>query len=395
MSGTRMGMQEQHPTTYFAPAGRATRKLVEEQASQACSSPLVDALLRSFSGIMLVLNAQRQIVASNSALLEALGIEDAEQALGLRHGEALQCIHSAGDPDGCGTTRACASCGAVAAIVLSQSSREPVERECLITATPHGHAESFEFLVRASPLRLGGEGFTVVTLLDISAEKRKDALQGIFFHDVMNTLTGLTGTCQQLAFASPEESKELAVEIQHLCGRLQSDICAQRDLHAMETGEYRLTRTKTLVNVVAVSVDQFVQHSPVAEGRTLEWTSMPRDIIFDSDLALLLRVLTNMLTNAFEATPRGGIVKIWCEEGKETITFHVWNKKLIPPHMAPHIFQRSFTTKSGSGHGLGTYGMKLIGERYLEGKVWYASSPEHGTCFSLCIPIQLPDQTSL
>ena len=31
--------------------------------------------------------------------------------------------------------------------------------------------------------------------------------------------------------------------------------------------------------------------------------------------------------------------------------------------------------------GLGTYSMKLFGEKYLKGKVWFESSKEKGTIF--------------
>jgi signal transduction histidine kinase len=47
------------------------------------------------------------------------------------------------------------------------------------------------------------------------------------------------------------------------------------------------------------------------------------------------------------------------------------------------VFQRSFTTKSGTGHGLGTYGMRLLGERYLGGRVSFVTSAEGGTVFSM------------
>ncbi len=52
------------------------------------------------------------------------------------------------------------------------------------------------------------------------------------------------------------------------------------------------------------------------------------------------------------------------------------------------MFQRSFTTK-GEGRGLGTYSMKLLSERYLNGRVEFTSSPEHGTTFTAVYPVTL------
>ena len=44
------------------------------------------------------------------------------------------------------------------------------------------------------------------------------------------------------------------------------------------------------------------------------------------------------------------------------------------------IFQRSFSTK-GSGRGVGTYSIKLLGEQYLRGRVGFTSSETDGTAF--------------
>mgnify|MGYP006293419399 CR=1 len=38
------------------------------------------------------------------------------------------------------------------------------------------------------------------------------------------------------------------------------------------------------------------------------------------------------------------------------------------------LFKRSFSTK-GVGRGIGTYSMKLFGEKYLKGKVDFKNSP--------------------
>jgi signal transduction histidine kinase len=48
------------------------------------------------------------------------------------------------------------------------------------------------------------------------------------------------------------------------------------------------------------------------------------------------------------------------------------------------IFQRFFSTK-GPGRGLGTYSMKLFGERYLKGKVDFSSQAPQGTTFTVTL----------
>jgi signal transduction histidine kinase len=54
------------------------------------------------------------------------------------------------------------------------------------------------------------------------------------------------------------------------------------------------------------------------------------------------------------------------------------------------IFHRYFSTR-GEGRGLGTWGMKLLAEEYLGGRVSFSTSPESGTTFSLTLPFKPPE----
>ena len=60
----------------------------------------------------------------------------------------------------------------------------------------------------------------------------------------------------------------------------------------------------------------------------------------------------------------------------------VWNSGVIPSNIQNRIFQRHFSTKASVGRGLGTFSMKLFGEKYLKGKVSFLSSVEKGTTFT-------------
>ncbi|MCP4426270.1 MAG: ATP-binding protein, partial [Chloroflexi bacterium] len=58
----------------------------------------------------------------------------------------------------------------------------------------------------------------------------------------------------------------------------------------------------------------------------------------------------------------------------------------MPRDVQLQVFQRSFSTK-GSGRGLGTYSMKLLSERYLDGRVSFQSSLAEGTIFIGMYPL--------
>jgi sensor histidine kinase regulating citrate/malate metabolism len=55
------------------------------------------------------------------------------------------------------------------------------------------------------------------------------------------------------------------------------------------------------------------------------------------------------------------------------------------------LVQRSFSTTGGGGRGIGTYSVKLFGERYLKGRVAFVSREQEGTTFSFAVPKIFPD----
>ena len=181
--------------TFFAEGGRASDAEVARQAREVSASALVAALMECFPEPALILNRQRQIVHSNRQFAELLGHD---VPLGQRPGEALGCEHAGEGPSGCGTSEACRYCGAVLAILASADGNESATRECRLTrhesvpcASESEVFAALDMRVRATPLRLGTAGFTVLALRDITDEKRRAVLERIFFHDAINTAGGI------------------------------------------------------------------------------------------------------------------------------------------------------------------------------------------------------------
>lgn len=75
-----------------------------------------------------------------------------------------------------------------------------------------------------------------------------------------------------------------------------------------------------------------------------------------------------MIKNALEASLPASTVTISSKRDKEIVRFSVHNGTYMPRDVQLQLFQRSFSTK-GIGRGLGTYSMKLLGEKYLKGKL--------------------------
>jgi nitrogen fixation/metabolism regulation signal transduction histidine kinase len=377
--------------TYFAPAGRDQPDELAHKHYLVAAVPLLQRTIDAMSDIVLILNGRRQVVGANRRLLELLACEP-EAVVGRRLGELLGCKNVAAGPDGCGTAPDCALCGAVNAILESQRVDDQVTRECRVSlADPVGTA--LDLKVSATAVGVDGERFTICVARDISDQKRLGVLARLFFHDVMNTagsIQGCTELLRERLTSDSAEDEELA-ELAHLAEDLVEEIRAQRDLTYAEAGELEpdLRSVETL-DLLQHLQRTFARH-PVARHRTIAlgdvWIG---SIVTDS--RLLSRVVGNMIKNALEAIPKGQIVTVRCAERGDEVVFSVHNPGVMPDEVQRQVFQRSFSTKSKSGRGIGTHSIKLLGERYLGGKVGFTSDSADGTTFSIRLPKEPPEQ---
>jgi signal transduction histidine kinase len=225
-----------------------------------------------------------------------------------------------------------------------------------------------------------------VVLTDISGEKRREALERVFFHDILNTIGGLMGWSAMLKDLDDLDLKMAADKITVLSERLISEVRGQRQLLEAERGDLEIYPDWVRVGDVFDTVRSIFSAHQSSKDKELVIDSHHSGETVKTDTSLAVRVLTNMVKNALEAIPRGRSIRLWYEKVESQPAFRVWNPGAIPGEIQTRIFQRSFSTKGGTGRGLGTYSMKLFAERYLKGKVSFVSNEEDGTIFTFILP---------
>lgn len=362
-------------TTYFAPSGRADEKELLQQRLSVSQAKFMSAVLHSVTDMMLVLNEQRQIIATNKKFLDALGITDPSSLLGLRPGEAVHCIHSDEGPDGCGTAGSCSACGAVLAILASRDTGEQSDGECRLVIDKNG-GTALDLAVKTTPLDVDGYVYTLTALKDIGSEKRRQVLEHTFFHDILNTVGGIRGIADLLAdrnSLTPEEEIEYKEILIELSDTLAEEIGQQRRLLAAERGEYLPEMESVELRELLQEVCGLYRNHSRTPGRTVVLEASPECHLI-TDRAMLRRIVGNMVLNALEAVPAGAIVRIALEVTDAATSIMVTNPGEIEKDTQLQLFKRSFSTKSASGRGIGTYSMKLFGERYLGGTVGFRSA---------------------
>ncbi len=369
--------------TEFAPAERASREEILSQARRLPQIPLLHSFISSVFDIVLVLNKERQIILANDKFYKFIGARDSGTFLGQRFGEALQCVHAHESAGGCGTSEFCRACGAIGAILSSQLGNVSAQEWHL---TRREVVEPLDLRVYASPLRENDYQFTIFAVSDISHEKRRRALERIFFHDVLNTAGGLRGFIELLKHSEPKDAEELRTPILELAQQLVEEIKAQRDLVAAENNELSITFVPTRSALFMQEIREAYKNHDAAHLRSIEVDPDAADIEFLTDPTLLRRVVGNMVKNGLESSGENETVRLTCRSSKTGIEFLVHNPRFMPRHVQLQVFQRSFSTK-GPNRGLGTYSMKLLGEQYLRGKVSFTSLPDIGTTFKVWLPL--------
>jgi signal transduction histidine kinase len=371
--------------SWYASPERLPQAELATTVEFASRNAVVDALLKTTSGLMAVLNKHRQIIAINDSFIASLGITDPSRILGLRPGEAIGCVHANDMSAGCGTSKFCATCGGAISIVAALASESPVERRCIITVERGGEPVEMCLSVRATRVVLEGHILVLLFLQDIGDRQRQVALERLFFHDISNLVMGLQGTAQMMAWKSLGDDGA-GRKIARMADRLAHEIKIQRALLHDESFQYPVEIEAVRVTDVLTEIcDLFASH-PAAKEKRLEIAASAAAEVVLTDPHLLLRILSNMLTNAFEATEPGGEVRLEISGEDDETAFSVWNRKAIPEEYHPRIFQRYFSSKANSGRGLGTHSMKLFGEKFLGGSVSFTSNPFEGTTFTLRIP---------
>jgi signal transduction histidine kinase len=341
-------------------------------------------MLEGFPELALILNQHRQIIAFNSKALITLKTNNYLDIVGKRPGEAFKCVHSDDMEGGCGTSQFCRECGAGKSIKKTIDFGIAAEDECRLITNHNGKIESLDFAVRTQPALFNDLSCTIFAIRDISNEKRREALEKIFFHDVLNTAGVIRGITEILFEDNDEENKkELTNALMISSNQLVEEIISQRQLRNAEDGHLETMPQLTQMNTILNEVYNLYKNHTLADDKKIIVQYLNPDVKFVVDINLLVRSLGNLMKNALEASDKGQEVVLSCNLEDKKLVLNVKNQNIIPQHIQLQLFQRSFSTKEKKGRGLGLYSVKLIVEQYLKGTVSFISNSQTGTIFSI------------
>jgi signal transduction histidine kinase len=304
----------------------------------------------------------------------------------MRPGEALDCIHAEDMPAGCGTSQFCAECGAAKAMVKTIEKKEAAVEECRISRWNNGAEEALDLHVHTSVITLAGKQFTVFSIKDIAGEKRRKALERIFFHDILNLAGALDGLIGLLPEIDGPDLAEIEESLPIVSTQLINEINGQRQLLQAESGVLVADLQSHSLNKLLSTAGRLYVGHLITKDKTITVTPLETDRDILTDATLLIRSLGNLIKNALEASEAGDEVKVFADASEEEIRIHVWNNSVMTPSVQLQMFHRSFSTKAPNGRGIGAYSVKLLIEHYLKGKVSFVSNEKEKTTFTIALP---------
>jgi two-component system, NtrC family, nitrogen regulation sensor histidine kinase NtrY len=118
------------------------------------------------------------------------------------------------------------------------------------------------------------------------------------------------------------------------------------------------------------------------------WNRLPEPLLVHADRTHMVRLFTNLLTNAVEACADIAQCRIDIDEVHDEKVIRVSikdNGEGIPESMRERLFTPNFTTKT-SGTGLGLAMCKSIAEQ-AGGRIWFETERGVGTTFFVELPV--------
>ena len=378
----------EYMNSFLVMAESCSNSLKENPFSNNGAKKLLDAaeVLDAVTSSFFITNDNLQLIYCNKAFLRNLDIKTPTEIEGLRPGDVLGCVYAHNSENGCGTTTKCQTCNFRSCILKALETNEPVSKEATLT---HFNNKMIAYQIQATPFTLDNAKFVSISSIDITDFKRKQLMESVFFHDLINLSGSLSGYLDVIKNFDPKEIATHLPLIKNISDQMLDEIVSQRQIARAE-------QNRLEADVVELGINQFLRElksqtsfHPSFKNRTLYIDFNQPNFTFFSDIRLLSRVLINMLKNAMEATPKGNTVTLSISKENDEILFSVHNKEYIPEEVQEDIFSFGFSTK-GPGRGIGTYGMRLLGENLLCGKVSFISTPASGTTFYLIIPVRHP-----
>jgi PAS domain S-box-containing protein len=226
----------------------------------------------------------------------------------------------------------------------------------------------------------------------------RDRVMGIVAHDLRNPLAAilLQASVLRRRGSEPDRRSRQPIELIERSARRMSRLIRDLlDMASIEAGTLAVECDR--VPASHVIADSAAAQKPMAMAASLEFRLDVAKDLPDvwGDRERLHQILENLIGNAVKFTKPGGRVIVGAVERDDSVLFWVSDTGAgIAAEHLPHVFERFWQARKGSGAGLGLPIVKGIVEAH-RGHIWVESVAGRGTTIFFTIPIATVTQTAL
>ena len=222
-------------------------------------------------------------------------------------------------------------------------------------------------------------------------EGLKETLTQTLVHDLKNPLAAVLGNLELMERKADESVLHLVRRSKAAAWRMHQMILNLLDIGQLEEGKLLLRPESLDAGSLARKACQEMEGGATQRGVRFELVPDETAAVLKGDAAVLRRVLDNLLANAIEHSPQGGIVRVAvtvCDEGIEITVADQGSG--VPPEFREKIFEKfqrleNRTSIPGANRGLGLTFCRLAVEAH-GGTIWVDDAPGHGALFRALLP---------
>jgi PAS domain S-box-containing protein len=259
--------------------------------------------------------------------------------------------------------------------------------------------------VHTAPLWKDGEVVGVLAFLrDVTERNREqellmqaDKLRAVgelaagVAHNLNNSLTVIQGRAQLLLMRTSDDS--IAKSLKVITSAVEDGTRTLRRIlefaRRESSAEFEPVELSELVTS-SIEIARPKWQTKSSQSRIEVRIECPRPVYVWGDSAELREVVLNLIFNAVDALPEGGILEVGTRDGIESACFWVADTGTgMPAETVEHIFEPFFTTKGKQGTGLGLSASHGIVSRH-KGEIMVVSEPGEGTRFEVRLPVCEP-----
>ena len=282
-----------------------------------------------------------------------------------------------------------------AAIEGTQLQRQFSSAEFLTLSTPKR-----QLSVRVSPIQNPQESGVSIVLQDVTELRTLERMRRDFVanvsHELKTPLASIMAYAETLrsgAINDPPHNMEFVEQIEKQAGVLNSQIQDLMELARVEAGESNFCSDEVPVNLACQHCAELLRELAARADVTLVLELSPQPTVVIGNHEALATVITNLLTNAINYTPRQGNIRLETSTDDQHGIVRVIDTGIgIEAAEQTRIFERFYRVDKARSREKGGTGLGLAIVKHLvqamNGTIELDSRIGHGSAFTVRLPLR-------